>query len=348
VASGRSFAALIQWRLTPLVLIASLLFAFFFGAVHALGPGHGKTITAAYLVGARAKRQQAMTIGAAVSVMHTGSVLALGLVAYVLLKTFPADRVYPWLTLVTGLVALGLGLGLMVARVRARRRGADPWHGHTHPWDDPAGAAGLAVAGAAATVAFAAEGGSAGSGSAVMVLERAPHLESHQHHDHDGHRDAHLDLEDGHEADHHHHAGAREPIEPVSSRGLLALAVAGGILPSPTAFVVLTGAIRYHRLGYGLGLIAAFSVGLAAALIAVGTVALRAQSFMNRRVGWRVSSLIPILSAGVIVGFGAFFAARGLHSGFDGALALAVTVGILAGTAGAVLSARGSRPSAAA
>src|SRR5439155_6585521 len=50
VSSGKSFAALVSWRLTPMVLAVSLLLAFAFGALHALGPGHGKTITAAYLV----------------------------------------------------------------------------------------------------------------------------------------------------------------------------------------------------------------------------------------------------------------------------------------------------------
>src|SRR5207248_1697876 len=84
VSSGRSFAALVGWRLTPLVLAVSLLLAFAFGALHALGPGHGKTITAAYLVGHEARVRPAVVAGVAVSFMHTFSVLALGLVALAL------------------------------------------------------------------------------------------------------------------------------------------------------------------------------------------------------------------------------------------------------------------------
>ena len=132
IASGGAFAALVRWRLTPLLLLASLMLAFLFGAVHALGPGHGKTITAAYLVGSGARVGQAVAVGASVALMHTASVLSLGLVLFVLARSFPAEQVYPWLTMVMGLVALGLGTGLFVARLRAGRAGLDLWHGHEH------------------------------------------------------------------------------------------------------------------------------------------------------------------------------------------------------------------------
>jgi nickel/cobalt exporter len=327
VASGGAFAALVRWRLTPLILGVSQLLAFHFGAAHALGPGHGKTITAAYLVGAGAKRKQAVAIGGAVSIMHTASVLLLGLVAYVLSKSFPAERVYPWLTLTTGLVAVGLGVGLMAVRVKARRRGLDPWHGHSHPGDAALPIAAVAGSGSAGATA-AVEGGGSGHGP-VAVLERARPTEAHEH----------QDDREIHDADHHH---PHEPpgSDPVSGKGLLALAVAGGILPSPTAFVVLTGSIYAHRLGYGLGLILAFSVGLASALMGVGMVALRARAMMTRRLGDGLSGLIPIVSAAIIVGFGVFFSARGLRVSFTPSLALAFALGISAAVAGV---ARGHR-----
>ena len=87
--------------------------------------------------------------------------------------------------------------------------------------------------------------------------------------------------------------------------------MAGGILPSPTALVVLTGAIVAHRLAYGLALIVSFSAGLAAALVGVGLLALRARSVVSRRMGGRIAGLLPIASAAVIVGFGLFFVVRG-------------------------------------
>ena len=249
IASGGSFAALVSRPLTPLVLGISLLLAFGFGAVHALGPGHGKTITAAYLVGQEARGRQAATVGGAVALMHTASVLALGLVVLVMVRSFPADQVYPWLTLVTGLVALALGACLLVTRVRARRKGFDRLQGHTH-------------------------------------IHRLRH------------------------DDHSHHS--QPPSRPISRRGLAALAVAGGILPSPTAFVVLTGAVAAHRVGYGLALIFSFSVGLAASLMVVGLLALRARAVITRSFAGRWMSVIPILSALAIVGFGLFFATKGI------------------------------------
>jgi ABC-type nickel/cobalt efflux system permease component RcnA len=242
IASGGAFAGLVRWRLTPSLLVLSLALAFLLGAVHALGPGHGKTITAAYLVGSGARVGQAVAAGAAVAVMHTASVLSLGLLLLVLARSFPAEHVYPWLTTLMGLVALGLGAGLFVTRLRARRRGIQPWHGHDHQVDG----------------------------------------HPHPHHDARG------------------------------RNGLAALAVAGGILPSPTAFVVLAGSISAHRLGYGLTLIAAFSTGLAAALILVGLLALRARAVVAARLNGRVAAVIPLLSALVIVGFGLFFALRGV------------------------------------
>lgn len=244
--SGGSFAGLVSRRLTPLVLLLSLVLAFGFGAVHALGPGHGKTIAAAYLLGHDARARQAAAVGVAVALMHTASVLALGLLLLVVARSLPPDRVYPWLTLGTGLVALGLGAGLLVARVRSRRHrhARDRQHGHSHhPGDSLARAA-------------------------------APH--------------------------------------PMSVPGLVALAVAGGILPSPTAFLVLTGAVAAHRVGYGLALVFAFSLGLAASLMVVGLLALRARRVVSNRVAARWMSLVPILSALVIVGCGLLFATRGL------------------------------------
>jgi ABC-type nickel/cobalt efflux system permease component RcnA len=93
---------------------------------------------------------------------------------------------------------------------------------------------------------------------------------------------------------------------------LFALALAGGILPAPSALVVLLGAINSHRAAYGLGLVLAFSVGLAVALIAVGLGALRAREALARRLSTFWGRLVPVVSAGAIVGVGAFLTARGV------------------------------------
>lgn len=248
------FAALVTWKLTPGVLLFSLLVAFLFGALHALGPGHGKTIMAAYLVGAGARLRHAVSIGIAVSLMHTASVLGLGLLALFASRLFPAESVYPWLGLLTGALVLGLGSFLLAGRLRARRAGGGDRHGRPHPH---------------------------------------PHAHPHPELHHDGVETA-----------------GRGAAGPLSRRGLATLAASGGLLPSPTALVVLLGAVALHRVAYGLSLILAFSGGLAVALIIVGAVAVRARSFLSRRAGSGVAQWLPVASAGVIVVAGTFLIVR--------------------------------------
>jgi nickel/cobalt transporter (NicO) family protein len=267
-ATGSAFASLVTKRLTPPVLALSLLLAFAFGVVHAIGPGHGKTITAAYLVGAGARVRQAVGVGVAVASMHTLSVVTLGVIAVAVSASFPAERIYPWLTFVTGAVALALGGVLLTLRVRALRTGRAK-HGHAHPHPHP---------------------------HPVGRHAHEPALP-------DGHE---------HEPDHDHGPEPAAPGGGVSRPRLVALAVSGGILPSPTALVVLLASIAAHRVAYGLSLIGAFSLGLAAALVGISLVALRARTVVDRRLGVRAAAIVPVLSALVIVGFGVFFVARGL------------------------------------
>jgi nickel/cobalt exporter len=204
------------------------------GAVHALGPGHGKSLIGAYLVGSGGTMRQAVAVGAAVSVMHTASVLGLGILVLSAQRLFAPERIYPWLGLISGLVALGLGAALLVSRLHAlseRRR-----HGHDHP----------------------------------------------------------------------------HPAGPLSRRGLIAIAFAGGILPSPSALVVLLGSVSIGRTALGLALIAGFSVGLAASLVAVGAVAIRARHLATGRLPAGLMRLAPILSAGCIALLGLVLTGRGL------------------------------------
>lgn len=214
------------------------------GMVHALAPGHGKSIAAAYLVGSRGRPRDAVALGGIVAVMHTGSVLVLGFGLY-LFTAVPAgaDRWAPVMTLVAGLLILLVGVGLVVRQVRLRRARVPS-----------------AVAGA---------GGD-------------------HHHAHD-----HL-LPDG--------------VAPLSRRGLVLLGVSGGLLPSPSAFLVLATALFVGRAAFGLLLVAAFSVGLALTLTAVGLATLRGRDLIARRAARsprvaRLAATLPLVSAlGVLAG----------------------------------------------
>ena len=226
--SGDAFVALVG-RTGPFMFVA-LGLAFAFGAFHALGPGHGKTLMAAYLIGSGGRTRHAVAVGGAVAVMHTASVLALGFVVLAATEVFPTERVYPWLGIGSGLVAFALGAWMLVTRLAAWSEGA-PGRRHDHP---------------------------------------------------------------------HPHEHARPEGPAFSRKGLAALAAAGGILPSPTALVVLLASVAAHRVGYGLALTAAFSLGLAAALVGVGVLSIRTRDVVTGRVAGRFARLIPVASAAAI------------------------------------------------
>jgi nickel/cobalt transporter (NicO) family protein len=252
--AGGGFAALVSRPdLSVGVVLLSLALALGFGALHALAPGHGKTLMAAYLVGAGARTRQAVAVGAAVAVMHTASVLGLGVVVLSAQRVFSAERAYPWLGLGAGLTALALGAWLLIARLQAWSAGRD--HHRARP------------------------------------------------------------VEEGPRPEHAHgHVHARLPAGTslLSRRGLAALAVSGGLLPSPAALLVLLGAVALHRVAYGLVLIAAFSIGLAGALTGVGVLAVRAQELVSRGIGGRLARGLPIASSAVIVGVGAVLTLRAI------------------------------------
>ena len=242
--TGGAFAGLVG-RTGPFMLVA-LVLAFGFGALHALGPGHGKTLMAAYLVGAGGGARHAIAVGGSVAVMHTASVLALGFVVLTVTEVFAPERVYPWLGLVSGLIALALGASLLMARLGS-------WGGRrVGPEHHAAGTA--------------------------------------------GHEHVHL---------------VPAPAEVLSRRSLTALAVAGGLLPSPTALVVLLAAVALHRIAYGLALIGVFSLGLATSLVVVGLVALRARDAVAGRMSGRTARLVPVLSAASIALLGLVLTCRG-------------------------------------
>jgi len=217
----------------------ALLLAFFWGAVHALSPGHGKSIVAAYLVGTRGTPKHAALLGLTVTVTHTIGVFALGLVTLALSAFIFPEQLYPWLNLASALLVVVVGCGVLRARLRHRRQHA---HGH------------------------------------------------HHHHGHG----------------HHDHAE-------LSMRSLLGVGISGGLIPCPTALVVLLAAISLHRVGYGLVLILAFSLGLAAAMTGIGLLAVSAKKLAGRlRLEGRVVRALPALSAAVILVLGLVMTVRAL------------------------------------
>ena len=221
---GGAFESLIaRGDLSVGAVLLSLLIAAFWGAAHALSPGHGKAMVAAYLVGSRGTPRHALLLGITVTVTHTAGVFALGLVTLALSAFIVPEQLYPWLNLGSALLVVGVGVSVLRARLRHR-------HAHHHP-------------------------------------------------------------------DHAH--------EERSLRNLLAVGISGGLLPCPTALVVLLAAISLHRVGYGLVLILAFSAGLAGAMTAVGLAAVSAKRFIGRAsFEGRIVRALPAASALLILGLG--------------------------------------------
>jgi len=160
---------------TPWLWMLALATAFAIGGIHALGPGHGKTLMAAYLVGSDARPRQVVAVGAAVSVKHTASVVVLGVAVLLAGRAFTPEVAYRWTTIASGAVVAGLGVYLLVTRIRNARRarahdiahshGHDHDHGHTdhgHTHERPAGRFGLAT--------LAVSGGILPSPSALIAL----------------------------------------------------------------------------------------------------------------------------------------------------------------------------------
>src|SRR5205823_8963038 len=127
------FSSLIgREHLSALVILASLAAAFFWGMAHALSPGHGKTIVAAYLVGRRGTPWHAAALGGIVTVTHTIGVFALGLVTLALSQFIVPDQLYPWLNLASGVLVVAIGATVFRSRFRHGRAHARNYHHHEH------------------------------------------------------------------------------------------------------------------------------------------------------------------------------------------------------------------------
>ena len=288
---------------SPVAVGGALLAAFVFGVVHAVGPGHGKTVMAAYLVSTRGRRRDAFALGAVVSLMHTASVLALAGLLVMVGPRLDAARLYPLLTLAAGVLVSGVGARLLVQRRRSTRR---PAMAHDH------------VAKALPTVVAASAAG-ADHARAVALLDRPPMrpaaYDAAADHAH-GHRQPEREHEHDHQHGHHHGPGGHThdlpaDVRPLSRRGLVALGASGGLFPSPSAVVVLVGAFALGRAALGLALIAAFSLGLAAMLVAVGLLLVAGRDRLLRSRFAPHLPWLPIAGAAAIVVLGAVLLLQG-------------------------------------
>ncbi|MBN9390851.1 MAG: sulfite exporter TauE/SafE family protein [Chloroflexi bacterium] len=419
------------------VLLLSLVGAFFLGIFHALSPGHGKTIVAAYLVGSKGTVRHAALLGLVVTITHTLGVFALGLITLLASQFIVPEKLYPWLGLLSGLIVVSMGITLFRSRLRfvtavsensgsvsvGEGKDLDRTHPHPHDHPHPHGhdhihnhpnvqdhdhdhaythhhdhdhphesarfeivPAPTAVAStsvkpvAGSSPATGQEEGTSGSPVAgeevfsrtnpvtpatILKKEGAdlsglspsssfatsapalsekypvdglahPYAATHSHsHDHnDGHSHSHETdhhhsgshshaLEGGHSHDsvghsHSHNGKTHSHLPPgmdgtaITGRKLILFGMSAGLLPCPSALIVMLSAIALNKVAFGILLIIVFSFGLAAAITGIGILLVYARHFLSRlkvKPSGRVLKLLPVGSAffvailGVVISF---------------------------------------------
>jgi nickel/cobalt transporter (NicO) family protein len=262
------------------VILISLLSALLWGALHAFTPGHGKTIVAAYLIGDRGTARHAAFLGLTVTLTHTLGVFALGGVAMYLSRYILPEALFPWLSVVSGLLVVVIGLSLLFSRSR--------------------GLFGTCSGKARHTKLRLADGPNTRSHDGPCTYARVAHSHSHGDHEHF--------YEHAHSAHSHSHGGhAHSHLPPgadgskAGTRSLVAIGVSGGLVPCPAALVLLLSAISLGRLGFGMVLVVVFSMGLAVVLTGIGLLMVYARrSFERYSFEARIPRFLPVASAAVI------------------------------------------------
>jgi len=257
VPGGEQITALLgSGDLSPVAVLVSMLLAAGLGALHALSPGHGKTVMAAYLVGSQGTARHAVALALIVTAAHTMGVVGLALVTLLASDVLPPERLYPVLGLSSGAIVIGIGLYLLAARWRA------------------------------------------------ASAARRHRLDARGSHDH-GHEHQH-----GHAHD-HVRVGTR-----LSWRALFSLGLAGGLVPSASALLLLLGAVAVGQPAYGLALAIAFGLGMATVLGGIGILMVRASRFVQRAPQlqrlWRFTPAVPWVTAVVVLGAGIYLTSQAL------------------------------------
>ena len=254
-------------KLTPGTALLGLLMAVLLGGLHAMSPGHGKTVVGAYLIGSRGTARHAAFLGLTVTITHTAGVFALGIATLLASEYVVPETLFPVLSFVSGAIVVGIGLTLLVRRFRGVI-GARP-HSHFHGHDG------------------------------LNHTHDEGDLDHAHDHDHDHGVDPTQPHSHGGRA--HSHLPPGADGSPITWRTLLALGISGGILPCPSALVVLLAAISLHRVGYGLLLVVAFSLGLASVLTGVGLAFVYAgRLFKPKSKLTALTRVLPVFSALVI------------------------------------------------
>ena len=300
------------------IILIAIIMAMIYGGLHALTPGHGKTLVAAYLVGTQGRIADAVILGIVTTFTHTFSVIILGLITLFASKYILPQQLLPFLQLFSGLLIVGIGTWLMVKRIKSstgfethggKHTHAGPdgkkyYHSHENTGHDP----------------------DRHKDTHNHDLDHHVHEHSHDSHHHTSkqphshhHDDPHSHP---HPHDHHHEhdhphphtghndetreSGVKTGKKKTGLATLISLGFSGGMVPCPDALILLLLAIAINRITFGLLILVAFSFGLAFVLIATGILMVTARPFLERFSGTRALRVLPAFSCSIIIVIGLF------------------------------------------
>lgn len=262
------------------ISLIAIIMAMIYGGLHALTPGHGKTLVAAYLIGTQGRIADAVILGIVTTLTHTFSVIILGLITLFASKYILPQQLLPFLQLFSGLLIVGIGTWLMVKRIKSPT--GFETHGGKHAHTGPDG---------------------------------KKYYHSHEHARHDTERHKHPHSHDHHPDQNHAHthhndetreSGVETGRKKTSFATLIPIGFSGGMVPCPDALILLLLAIAINRITFGLLILVAFSFGLAFVLITIGILMVTARPFLERFSGSNVLRVLPALSCSIIIGIGLF------------------------------------------
>lgn len=258
-------------QLSPLVLIMVLTISFILGAIHALGPGHGKSLMAAYLVGSRGHLRDVFILATSITISHVISVIMIGIIALLLMDFFWSEKASIWISMASGIFIIMIGVWLLVKRFniwkkvrfasgrtglkkqKVEVKGSDP---DTQPPDSNA--------------------------------TSQHHTQTHKHHE----------------------ESRRHLSKSISIWSNVGLGISAGLVPCPKALVILLLAISLQKITLGITIIIVFSLGLAVVLVILGIILVKASYLLEERFEDQRIQFLPVLGSCIIIVLGLFLIIR--------------------------------------
>jgi ABC-type nickel/cobalt efflux system permease component RcnA len=271
-------------QLNPLIIVLVMGISFILGAIHAMGPGHGKSLMAAYLVGSRSRLRDVFLLAASITLSHVISVIAIGVIALLLMDFFWSEKANMWLSLISGIFIITIGIWLLFRRLNVWRK-TKAVQGKTDPEEKGNFSGGFKVAGIVHN-----------HGALSSDLRHSStHIHSHHHNNEHVHNSNH----------HHHHYDTNTSVW-----SNIWLGISAGLVPCPKALVILLLAISLQKTILGIIIIIVFSLGLASALVILGYILVKASHLLEGKFEDHRIQFLPVLGSAIIVGLGLFLTIR--------------------------------------